>query len=132
MINADKARVGQIVYTYNHWSNTVEKGSITKLFDDGAYVQSKCAVDKNGKFICQTYGTGGGKFEDLYETALAAYAAQEVKESEKAAEYCEQIKDVPSLLTFALNHCLCGEEYTDYSAIRAYKASAKRLLGIDL
>lgn len=87
---------------------------------------------KNGKFICQTYGTGGGKFEDLYETALAAYAAQEVKDCEKAAKYCEQIKDVPSLLTFALNHCLCGEEYTDYSAIKAYKASAKRLLGVDL
>lgn len=132
MIEKDKVSVGQTVYTYNHWSDVVEKGTVTEIQDKGVYVQSKCAVDKNGKFICQTYGTGGGKFEDLYETALAAYAAQEVKKSEKAAEYCEQIKDVPSLLTFALNHCLCGEEYTDYSAIRAYKASAKRLLGIDL
>ncbi len=132
MIEKDKVYVGQTVYTYNHWSDVVEKGHVTEIQDAGVYVQSECAVDKNGNAICTTPGTGGAIFEDLYETALAAYAAQELKVHEKAAKYCEEITDVPKLLAFALDHCLCGEEYTDYPAIKAYKASAKRLLGIDL
>lgn len=132
MIEKDKVYVGQTVYTYNHWSDVVEKGHVTEIHDAYVDVQGECVVDRNDNVVCTTTGTGGTTFEDLHETAQAAYAAQELKVYEKAAKYCEEITDVPKLLAFALDHCLCGEEYTDYPAIKAYKASAKRLLGIDL
>lgn len=124
--------IGQTVYTYDHWSNVVYKGTITQIQDAGVYIQNSCTVERDGKIICKSTDTGGAIFEDLHETAQAAYAAQERKVDEKEIKYCESITDVPKLLAFALDHCLCGNEYTDYAAIRAYKASTKRLLGINL
>ena len=42
------------------------------------------------------------------------------------------MKDLKDLLKFPLNHCLNGEEYTDYEAKAAYKQRVNELVGIDL
>lgn len=39
--------------------------------------------------------------------------------------YKESIKTVEDLINFPLSHCFCGEEYTEYEVIAAYKERAK-------
>lgn len=44
----------------------------------------------------------------------------------------DSIKNLNDLLAFPLDHCFCGEEYTDYDAIKAYKERTFELTGIHL
>ena len=47
-------------------------------------------------------------------------------------KYKSEIKNLEDLLRFPLKHCFCGEEYTDYEALSAYKARVTELTEIVL
>ena len=132
MIREDNISIGQTVYVIEYWTNNIVRGTVSELLNDCVSIKYKCFVDSNDNFIDSFDSNGWSQFEDLYETAQSASEAREHELLANVAKYCEKITDVPSLLKFPLEHCLNGEEYTDYAAIKAYKIRAKQLLGIDL
>ena len=129
-------KVGDIVYFYEHWTDSIEKGKIESLNEfDGvktAEVKHIGIVDMDGATICKTYGTSTRKIEALYPSSTAAYEAYFKKNIENTNKYKDEIKTLKDLVVFPLYNCLNGEEYTDYDAKEAYKQRAKELLGIDL
>lgn len=128
-------KVGDIVYFYEHWSDSIEKCKIEELKEiDGvkaAEVRSIGTVDIEGDIICNTYGTSTRRIKDLYPSSTAAYDAYFKKSIENTRKYKDEIKTINDLVAFPLDHCLNGGEYTDYDAKAAYKQKVKELLGIE-
>ena len=124
--------VGDTVYFVENWTNNVIQGKISKIHNGGVSVTCQYIVDTEGNFIDKSFGTSGARFEDLYATAQEAFDGKNRKHLEWISKYCDEITDIESLLKFALNHCLNGEEYTDYAARAMYAEKAKELLDIDL
>ena len=46
-------------------------------------------------------------------------------------KYKREIKNLNDLLQFPLHHCFCGDEYTDWEAVEAYKTRVKELTGLN-
>ncbi len=132
MIKKDNISIGQTVYVIEHWTNHIVRCTVYKFLSDGVSIKYECYVDSNDNFICSFGGNSFARFENLYETAQSAFEVREHELLAKVEKYCKEITDVPSLLKFPLEHCLNGEEYTNYAAIKAYKTRAKQLLDIDL
>ena len=124
--------VGDTVYFIENWNVNVVRGHITKIHNAGVSIACECIVDAEDNFVNKTFGTSGARFEDLYATAQEAFDGKNRKHLEQMSKYCEEITDIKSLLKFALNHCLNGEEYTDDEARETYIEKAKELLDIDL
>lgn len=129
-------QVGDIVYFYEYWSDSIEKGKIEELKNvnglKAAEVRNIGVVDSEGKTISNAYGTSTRYVENLYPSAASAYSVYFEKSIKQKRQYIEKIKTVRDLVDFPLNHCLCGDEYTDYDAKAAYKQRVKELLNIDL
>lgn len=124
--------IGNTAYFIEAWSGHVIRGKITEVYDDGVSIHCECSVDPEGNFKSESYGTCGAQFENLYATAQEAFAEKNREHLEIISKYSNEIKDVPSLLKFALEHCLTGEEYMDYEAREVYIKKAKELLNVDL
>lgn len=124
--------VGDTVYFVENWTGNVIQGKVSKIHNGGVSAICQYIVDAEGNIIDKSFGTSGARFEDLYATAQEAFDGKNRKRLERISKYCDEITDVESLLKFALNHCLNGEEYTDYAARAAYIEKAKELLDIDL
>lgn len=124
--------IGNTAYFIEAWSGHVIRGKITEVYDDSVSIHCECYVDPEGNFKSKSYGTCGARFGKLYSTAQEAFAEKNRKHLEIISKYSNEIKDVPSLLKFALEHCVTGEEYTDYEAREVYIKKAKELLNIDL
>lgn len=80
---------------------------------------------------------GDGSASASGTSKLKALAAAEHKRQAKVSEhriseYKDEIKNLHDLLQFPLKHCLCGDGYTDFDAIDAYKAKVKELIGMEL
>ena len=119
-------KIGDIVYVNGPW-NVAEKCEITseqgsRKNGDGFY--SVHSLDLGGSF--------GAFTDNIFSTKEDAIAAHKRKSDENIAKYKEEIKNLNDLLKFPLDHCFCGEEYTDYDAIQAYKTKAFELTGIVL
>ncbi len=119
-------KIGDVVYVNGPW-NVAEKCKITSEWNskkngDGAY--SVRSLDLGSSF--------GASINNIFSTKEDAIAAYKRKSKENIAKYKAEIKNLNDLLEFPLNHCFCGEEYTDYDAIRAYKTKAFELTGIVL
>lgn len=125
-------KTGDTVFFIDHWNGHIIKGTVETLLPEGANVHCNAIVDENGNKVEDAYGTGGARFEKLYASAKDAYDAKKKLREEAVNKYCDEIGTIADLVSFPLNHCLCGEEYTDYPAIEAYKIRAKELTGIDL
>ena len=132
MKNLKNLNIGDTVYYAKNLSGLIVCGNITKIYSDGALVENKCCVDSKGNFIVKSCGTGGVMFGDLYSTAQEAFAEKNREHFELVSKYCDEITDVGTLLKFALNHCLNGDEYVDDAARAAYVEKAKELLDVDL
>lgn len=76
-----------------------------------------------------TGGTFGVTADNVFSSKLKALAAAEIERQTKISEYKLEIKNLNDLLQFPLHHCLCGDEYTDWNAVEAYKARVKELTG---
>ena len=124
-------KVGDTVYHYENWSRSVMRGVIKKI-SKYVKVEDDYVVNENGGEVCYCPGETYCKKEQLYSSAEAAYEEQLKAQQNKIKEYCDQIKSIEDLVKFSIDHCLNGEEYTDYEARRAYINRVSDLLGIKL
>ena len=124
--------IGDTVYFNEVWSDYVIRGKVTELYDEGVSISCYCTVDEKGNYVDEVCYTSGARFTKIYSTAQEAYSAKDRQHMKIISKYEINIKDVQSLLRFALEHCLTGEEYTDYEAREVYIKKAKELLNVDL
>lgn len=66
-------------------------------------------------------GTSGVRLDQAFLTAKEANDAQEAEVEKHKEELRSEITDVESLLKFPLDHCLNGDEYTDWQARAVYE-----------
>lgn len=125
-------KLNDTVFFIEHWTGNVIKGTVTEILEDGVRIDCDVHVDEAGNDIDTAYGTSGARFDKIYASAKDAYTAKKQDFDKKTSEYCDKIRTVQDLVQFPLEHCLCGEEYTDYPAIAAYRRRAKELTGTDL
>ena len=119
-------KIGDVVYVNGPW-NVAEKCEITSEREskkNGGKAYSVHSLEIGGSF--------GVSADNIFSTEEDAITAYKRKSEENIAEYKEEIKNLNDLLKFPLNHCFCGEEYTDYDAIQAYKTKTFELTGIVL
>lgn len=119
-----KFEVGETVYVNSSWSVA-----------DRCYVVSKFVEGGNQFYKVASYSLGGvfNTLEDsIFSTHKEALDAANAAFNKEVEEYKSEIKTVKDLLKFPLNHCLDGDEYTDYAAIEAYKKRASELLNINI
>ena len=124
-------KVGDTVYHYENWGGSVMRGVIKKI-SKYVKVEDDYVVNENGGEVCYCPNVTYRKKEQLYSSAEAAYEEQLKVQQNKIKEYCDQIKSIEDLVKFSIDHCLNGEEYTDYEARRAYINRVSDLLGIKL
>ena len=127
-------KVGDVIYHYEQWSRNIMKGSVKEIGKDYIIVRDESAVDENGEEICYCPGEiyCDCKEVQLFTSAHAVYEEQLKIQQDKIKRYCEQIKSIEDLMKFPMNHCLTGEEYTDYEARQGYIDRTYELLGITL
>ena len=142
--------IGDIVYYYEHWSNSLVKAKIesiyqtglyanrfdtdtkTKITEDVAKLKTICTVDYDGEEIYSFPGSCDRRIVELYTSAESAYDAYCIEQNKRIKKYCSEINTIEDLVKFPINHCLNGEEYTNNEAYQAYKIKVKELVGIDL
>ena len=127
-------KIGKKVYYQEPWSGQIIQAEIAAL--DEFSVMCNNIVKVNN--ICRpemeksspmyiSRGTGSCPINKLYENLDEIKAAIKEKYKNDIQKYKNDIKNVEDLINFPLNHCFCGEEYTDYEAVQAYKERAKEL-----
>lgn len=142
--------IGDIVYYYENWSGSLVKAKIeniyqiglyakrfntdikTKITEDVAKLKNICTVNPDGEEMYIFSGSCDRRVVELYTSAESAYDAYCIKQNNRIKKYCSEINTIEDLAKFPINHCLNGEEYTDYEAYQAYKIKVKELVGIDL
>ncbi len=125
-------KVGHIVYSEMSWSHNIIRAKVTEIRPEGVMFDLQCTVNENGQSIDREYGSAGATWDNLYPTAKAAYEGRKAKNDAQVAKFCKEIATIEDLVKFPLTHCINGEEYTDWQAVKAYKIRAKELLGVDL
>lgn len=140
--------IGDIVYYYEHWSDSLVKAKIESIYQTGLYakhfgtdskitedvakLKTICTVDYDGEEMYSFPGSCDRRMVELYTSVESAYDAYCIEQSKKIKKYCSEINTIEDLIRFPINHCLNGEEYTNNEAYQAYKIKAKELAGIDL
>lgn len=132
MSHKGEVKVGDKVYIQEHWTGLVFRGKVYEVGEEGVLVHGENFIDLDGSDAETFYGSTGGTWDNVYLTPEEAFEAIKRKNLEKIKKYCDEIVDVKTLIEFPTNHCFCGEEYTNYEALEAYKIRAKELLGIDI
>lgn len=127
---------GDIVYYYEHWSKSIIKGRILKIYEVKdilvAKIESICFVSYDNQIIDNAYGVSNRPVLELFNSAKETYDFYYRKQKERIEEYSKEICTIEDLIKFLLEHCLFGEEYTDDAARQAYINMAKELLKIEL
>lgn len=127
---------GDIVYYYEHWSKSIIKGRILKIYEVKdilvAKIESICFVSYDNRIIDNAYGVSNRPVLELFNSAKETYDFYYRKQKERIEEYSKEICTIEDLIKFPLEHCLFGEEYTDDAARQAYINMAKELLKIEL
>ena len=142
--------IGDIVYYYEHWSDSLVKAKIeniyqtglyakrfdtntkTKITEDVAKLKTICTVDYDGEEMYSFPGSCDRRIVELCASAESAYDAYCIEQNKRIKKYCSEINTIEDLVKFPINHCLNGEEYTNNEAYQAYKIKVKELVGIDL
>lgn len=126
-------KTGDTVYVYEFWSENIVKATLKEpLENKGFHIHYEGIVDRNGNIIDSFVGNSVRIFNDIWLTAKDAYLAVETRMNERINTYLDEINNIEDLVQFPLDHCFCGEEYTDYAAIDAYKIKVKEFLNIDI
>lgn len=127
---------GDIVYYYEHWSKSIIKARILKIYEIKdilvAKIESICFVSYDNQIIDNAYGVSDRPVLELFNSAKETYDFYYGKQKERIEEYSKEICTIEDLIDFPLKHCLFGEEYTDDAARQAYINMAKELLKIEL
>lgn len=114
---------GSIVYVNNDY-NVAEKCIIEGFYNDEISISED--VYKVRSLDCG--GTFGSPESKIFETKEEAVEAYRKEFKEEADKYMSEIKSLKDLLQFPLDHCINGEEYTDYAAKAAYCAKMKEFI----
>lgn len=121
---------GMTIYFYRDLESYVKRGNVkdSTILDagiDNIKVISKVAweanIDSEGKEVRRIRGTSGVRLDQAFLTAKEANDAQEAEVEKHKEELRSEITDVESLLKFPLDHCLNGDEYTDWQARAIYE-----------
>lgn len=118
-----EVKVGQTVWFYEGWTNTIEEATITGIVSNSnvEYV----SLDVHNAGMCNR------TLDDIYPSKQACEKAVTIKDENTIDSYKREIKDLKSLVTFAVTHCIGpSEEYTDYNARKAFISRAEEILGI--
>lgn len=122
-----KFKNGITVYVNSTW-NVEEECTILD------YIEDESGAGKNFyKIHSSVHGGTFGATEDcIFATKEEAREAHLKASTQLIDKYKSEIKNLEDLLRFPLEHCFCGEEYTDYEALSAYKARVTELTEIFL
>jgi len=123
-----KYKIGDVVYIRTTWI-PVEKAKIVDY-----YVPPDDPQNKEPVYVVHSIDNHGTAYvtEDcIFRTKDEAIKTYELECEAQTKKYCDEIKTLEDLIRFPLEHCFCGEEYTDYEAIEAYKIRAKEIAGTD-
>ena len=131
-MNKDDLKIGSNVYAYERWSNSILRAEVIKIYDDSCELRFMNIVDRYGNDRGDMFGVSRRVFDQVWHTAKEAWAAIDKEHDNAVIRYSQNMETVEDLLKFPLLHCLCGEEYTDYAAIDAYKKRCSELLDINL
>lgn len=121
---------GMTIYFYRDLESYIKRGNVkdSTILDagiDNIKVISKVAweanIDSEGKEVRRIGGTSGVRLDKAFLTAKEANDAQKAEVEEHKEELRNEITDVESLLKFPLDHCLNGDEYTDWQARAVYE-----------
>ena len=125
--------IGDTVYFQEYWSKNFVEGTITELYDTGGMRCNNCYfVNQDGVRIGKMVGTVGALPGEYFSTVSELANYVESRDHARVKEMKASIKNLNDLLAFPLDHCFCGEEYTDEDAIKAYKERTFELTGIHL
>lgn len=120
------------VWFLDTWSALPVKARITELCRDGRaveYAGVECIHDAG----CGAYGSRGVHFHDLYPSKEELLVAVYKAEQEKIAEIKTSIKTKDDCIRFMYSHTVSpAEEYTDETARRAIRETAKERWGLNL
>lgn len=120
------------IYYEDTWANDIIEAEIVAIGIKTVEIHDLWHINKNGKRNEKSYGVRQLLIDDVYTSYEEAYNARNEKASKAVKAYCDAINSVEDLVRFPLQHCLNGEEYTDYNALKAYKIRAHELLGVEL
>lgn len=129
----EKLAIGTTIYVQEHWTSRIIKSKITGYLENGYNIHyGNMILDRTGKEGDRFIGESSVAFENVCLTAADAFDKSAREEDAQVKEYVAEIYNIEALIRFPLEHCLNGEEYTDYAAIKAYKIKAKELLNIEI
>ena len=111
---------GQEVYTIDWYSYSIRKAKIVSVDyrEESIYVKFE-------------YVENTVSIENIFVTEKEARDAKNKKIENTKNEYRKQINSVEDLVVFLFNHCINGDEYTDYEAREVAIEKAKEY-GINL
>lgn len=112
-------KIGDEVYFIQTYTG-VEKGTITKLLEEGAYIRLSYG------------GTGGAKYEKMFSTEEEARNYYNADSERIENEYREQLKTKEDVLRFIFEHCGTFEEYTNHEANTVGIEKVKEMFGVDI
>lgn len=127
-------KIGKKVYYQEPWSGQIIQAEIAApdefsvMCNNIVEVNNICRpeVEKSNPMYISR-GIVCCPINKLYENLDEIKAAIKEKWKNDVQKYKNKIKNIEDLINFPLSHCFCGEEYTEYEAIQAYKERAKEL-----
>ena len=120
---------GMTIYFYRDLDSYVIKGKVkdSSIRDMGNNIKFikkvdwEMNVDSEGKKVRTLGGTSGVRLDKAFLTAKDANDVQKAEVEKCKSEFRKEITDIESLLRFPLEHCLNGDEYTDWQARAVYE-----------
>ena len=120
---------GMTIYFYRDLDSYVKRGKVKDSTvlgtgDNTKYIRKvdwEANIDSEGNEVRMLGGTSGICLDKAFLTAKEANDAQKAEVEEYKEEFRSEITDVESLLKFPLDHCLNGDEYTDWQARAVYE-----------
>lgn len=127
--NTGEFRTGNTIYVYENLSGNIIKAVLQEPCENGYRIQYQNIVDRDGNDIDIFVGKSAREFGKIWFSAKEAYVAINNRYKAKVKEYTDKIQTIEDLVRFPLQYCINGEEYTNHSALEAYKQKAEELLG---
>lgn len=132
MINKNDVKIDDLVYIVSPHDDYIFGGRVEIILGDYVRLEVYEYYDASGKYNGKCNCKHDVKFENIFANIEGAADAIKRKHSAAVEDYCNEIVDIESMIRFSMNHCLNGEEYTNWDAVKAYQIKAKELFNVDL
>lgn len=132
MINKNEVKINDLVYIVSPHDDHIFGGRVEIILNDCISIMVYEYYDSYGNYSGKCNCQYKAKSENIFINIEKA--VEEIKKNHSAVveSYCNEIVDIESMIKFSMNHCLNGEEYTDWDAVKAYQIRAKELFNVDL